>query len=149
MKSPIRATSRALLLVWLTTTVTGCVAPATPVTTVWQKLGIPQTGARLRDSALNRRGNFPGLEKKPPLLKLSDPANLAPDKPAVIQTAAKIKAEQDMKQQKIKAIKFLGDVNCGCYNKDKAVEKAFLAALDDCDPDVRKARSGSHRQNHF
>ncbi len=139
MKCPIKATSRAIFLAWLTATVTGCVAPATPVTTVWQKLGIPQTGARLRDSTLNRSGNFPGLEKKPPLLKLADPANMAPDKPPVVQTAAKIKADQDMKKQKIKALKFLGDVNCGCYNKDKAVEKAFLSALDDCDPDVRKA----------
>ncbi|MCC6508518.1 MAG: hypothetical protein IT423_05390 [Pirellulaceae bacterium] len=139
MKCPIKATTRAVILACLTATVSGCVAPGTPVTTVWQKLGIPQTGARLRDSALNRRGNFPGLEKKPPLLKLADPANLAADKPAVVQTAAKIKAEQDMKKQKIKAIKFLGDVNCGCYNKDKAVEKAFIAALEDCDPDVRMA----------
>ena len=33
----------------------------------------------------------------------------------------------------------MADVNCGCYNKDDAVAKAFLAALDDCDPDVRTA----------
>lgn len=139
MNRPTRRTLRLLVLACLTGFTPGCVAPATPVTTVWQKLGIPQTGARLRDSTLNRRGNFPGLEKKPPLLKLADPRNMAPEKPAMIQTAAKIKAEQDMKKQKIKAIKFLADVNCGCYNKDKSVEKAFLAALDDCDPDVRMA----------
>ncbi len=138
MKRPLRNVMRMMVLACLAG-VPGCVAPATPVTTVWQKLGIPQTGARLRDATLNRRGNFPGLEKKPPLLKLADPANMAPDKPAMIQTAAKIKAEQDMKKQKIKALKFLADVNCGCYNKDQAVEKAFIAALEDCDPDVRMA----------
>ena len=30
-------------------------------------------------------------------------------------------------------------MNCGCYNKDGAVAKAFLEALNDCDPDVRTA----------
>lgn len=117
----------------------GCIAPQPPVPTFWQKLGIPQAGARLRDGLVNRRGNFPGLEKKPPILKLADPANLLPEKPEMIKTAAKIKIDQDLKKQKIKAIKFLAEVNCGCYNKDQAVEQAFLAALADCDPDVRLA----------
>ncbi len=117
----------------------GCVANPLPVPTVWDKLGIPQATARLRDSTINRSGNFPNLEKKPPLLKIADPANLQPEKPEMIKTAAKIKADKDLKKQKIKAINFLAEVNCGCYNKDDKVAKAFLAALDDCDPDVRKA----------
>jgi len=117
----------------------GCAASPVPVPTFWDKLGIPQATAALRDSTINRSGRFPGLEKKPPLLKIADPANLKPEKPEMIKVAAKIKAEQDQKKQKIKAIKFLADVNCGCYNKDDAVAKAFLAALDDCDPDVRTA----------
>lgn len=119
----------------------GCIGVPnpTPVPTVWDKLGIPQTTARLRDATLNRRGNFPNLEKKPPLLRLADPANLAEGKPEMIKAAAKIKQEKDMKKQKIKAIKFLAEENCGCYDKDGAIAKAFLAALDDCDPDVRKA----------
>jgi hypothetical protein len=33
----------------------------------------------------------------------------------------------------------LAEVNCGCYNKDDGVAKAFLEAMADCDPDVRKA----------
>lgn len=118
---------------------TGCVAPKTPVPTFWQKLGMPQTGARLRDGLINRRGNFPGLEKKPPVLALADPANLEAGKPEMIKAAAEIKQDQDLKKQKIKAIKFLGEVNCGCYNEDDKVVAAFMAALEDCDPDVRSA----------
>ena len=117
----------------------GCVANPVPVPTVWDKLGIPQAAARIRDSSINRSGNHPNLEKKPPLLKIADPANLQPEKPEMIKTAAKIKTDKDLKKQKIKAINFLAEVNCGCYNKDDKVAKAFLAALDDCDPDVRKA----------
>lgn len=117
----------------------GCVAPETPVPTVWQRLGVPQAGARLRDGIVNRRGNFPGLEKKPPVLALADPANLEADMPDMIKAAAEIKQDQDLKKQKIKAIKFLATVNCGCYNKDDKVETAMLAALEDCDPDVRSA----------
>lgn len=118
---------------------TGCIAPPAPVPTVWQKLGIPQSGARMRDGLVNRRGNFPGLEKKPPLLAIADPANLDPAMPEMIKAAAEIKQDQDLKMQKIKALKFLAEVNCGCYNEDDKVEAAFLEALQDCDPDVRKA----------
>jgi hypothetical protein len=118
---------------------TGCAANPVPTATVWDKLGITGASAQIRDSLVNRSGNFPGLEKKPPVLKLADPANLAPEKPEVIKTAAKIKQDQDLKKQKLKAIKFLAEVNCGCHNKDDAVAKAFLEALNDCDPDVRKA----------
>lgn len=130
---------RNLLIASLITVSAGCVAPQPPVATVWQRLGIPQAGARMRDGLVNRRGNFPGLEKKPPVLAITDPANFDPKKPDMIKAAAEIKADQDLKKQKIKAIKFLADVNCGCYNKDDKVEAAFLAALKDCDPDVRAA----------
>jgi hypothetical protein len=130
---------RRLILACLVASSTGCVVPQTPVTTVWQKLGIPQNTARLRDGLINRRGNFPGLEKKPPLLKIADPANLQPEKPDMLKAAAKIKQEQDLKKQKLKALKYLAEINCGCYNKDGAVEAAFLEALSDCDPDIRTA----------
>ena len=134
-----KLTGSRLAIVYLIGSSVGCVANPVPIPTFWDKLGIPQATAILRDSTINRSGRFPGLEKKPPLLKIADPANLKPEKPEMIQVAAKIKTEQDQKKQKIKAIKFLADVNCGCYNKDDAVAKAFLAALDDCDPDVRTA----------
>jgi hypothetical protein len=127
------------LILLFTTSLTGCVTQPLQVPTVWDKLGITGGAARLRDGFVNRNGNFPGLEKKPPVLKLADPANLAEGKPEVIKTAAKIKQDQDLKKQKIKAIKFLAEVSCGCYNKDDAVAKAFIEALNDCDPDVRMA----------
>lgn len=127
------------LLMCLLGTLTGCATSPIQVPTVWDRLGIPAAGARLRDATLNRSGNFPGLEKKPPLLRIADPANLAEGKPEVVKTAAKIKQDQDMKKQKLKAIKFLAEVGCGCYNKDDQVSKALLEALGDCDPDVKLA----------
>lgn len=129
---------RTLLALVLLNSV-GCVAPQPPVATFWQRLGIPQAGARLRDGLVNRRGNFPGLERKPPVLAIADPKNLEEAKPKMLKAAAEIKQDQDLKKQKIKALKFLGEVNCGCYNKDDKVEAAFLEALEDCDPDVRTA----------
>lgn len=129
---------KASFALLLSLTLSGCVTNPIPTATVWDKLGITGASARLRDATINRNGNFPGLEKKPPVLRIADPANLAPEKPEVIKTAAKIKQDQDLKQQKLKAIKFLAEVNCGCFNKDDAVAKAFLEALNDCDPDVRK-----------
>ncbi len=130
---------RRIYLACVLASTVGCVAPAMPVTTVWQRLGIPQAGVRLRDGMLNRRGNFPGMERKPPLLKIADPANLEPGKPEMLKAAAKIKQEQDLKKQKLKALKYLAEINCGCYDKDGEVEAAFLEALADCDPEIRTA----------
>ncbi len=130
---------RRLCLACVLASSVGCVAPQVPVTTFWQKLGIPQAGVRARDGILNRRGNFPGLERKPPVLKIADPANLEPGKPDMLKAAAKIKQEQDLKKQKLKALKYLAEISCGCYDKDGQVEAAFLEALEDCDPEIRTA----------
>lgn len=137
VKPRITVVGGVFAAVMLSTTI-GCTVPAQPVTTVWQRLGIPQAGVRLRDGLVNRRGNFPGLERKPPVLKIADPANLDPEKPEMLQVAAKIKQDQDLQKQKIKALKYLAEIGCGCYNKDGKVEAAFLEALDDCDPEIRK-----------
>ncbi len=51
-----------------------------------------------------------------------------------IKAAAKIKAEEDLAPQKIKAIKYLGTVGCGCY---PGVRDSLMAALDDCTEEVR------------
>lgn len=85
--------------------------------------------------------NHPCLEPKPPLLPLSDPANLQSPIPAVA-AAAKIKAAEDAAPQKIKALQYLATIGCtACYpGKDgPLVQEAFLAALHDCTEEVRFA----------
>lgn len=101
-------------------------------------MGIPQGLQKIRDVTVNRHGNFPGLERKPPVKRIGDPANLESDNPA-IKAAAEIKQAEDLKMQKIKAIKFLATMGCGCYDKEGKITDALLAAMDDCTPDVRLA----------
>ena len=93
--------------------------------------GIKELVSRLR----NRLGSiWPGLEAKPELLAITDPANLESDNPAVA-AAASVKAEEDAAAQKAKAIAYLASVGCaGCY---PGIEDALLAALDDCTELVR------------
>lgn len=110
------------------------VGPPQPMT-LGRFLGINQAAQRLRNGAVNRRGNFPGLERKLPLLPINDPRNLESTNPA-IKKAAEVKLEEDLAPQKIKALKYLASVGCGCY---PGVKEAFMAALDDCTEDVRYA----------
>ena len=120
------------------------IAPAarTPCS-VFDLLGINQAGKHIGgaicktvDCARNRLGmRFPGLEATPPLLAITDPANLSEDSPPAVQAAAKIKQEEDAAPQKIKAIRYLAQIGCGgCYPD---VEDALLAALEDCTEEVR------------
>jgi hypothetical protein len=67
---------------------------------------------------------------------LNDPANLESENPA-IKRAAEIKQAEDDKPQKIKAIKYLTSIGCGCYDKDGSVTDALVAAAEDCTEDVR------------
>lgn len=108
-----------------------------PTTTVWNKLGIPQTFDAWNANWINRKGKHPQWEKKPPLKRIADPANLLSPNPA-IKAAAEIKAEEDMAPQKIKALKYLATIGCGCYDKEGKVEAAILAGLNDCTEEVRK-----------
>ncbi|TWU36624.1 hypothetical protein Q31b_49050 [Novipirellula aureliae] len=119
-----------------TAVVPTAIAPTTP--TIWRFMGIPQGLQKIRDVTTNRRGNHPGLERKPPLKAIADPANLASENPA-IKAAAEIKQAEDMKKQKIKAIKYLASIGCGCYDKDGKITEAILASTDDCTPEVRLA----------
>ncbi len=112
-------------------------AVAPPVPTIWQKLGITQGLTNLRNATINPNGNHPDWEKTPPLKSLADPANLDPKQPPAIQAAAKIKQQEDLAPQKIKAIKYLATVGCGCYQKTVDVRGALLDSLDDCSEDVR------------
>lgn len=105
----------------------------TPVT-FWDKLGI----GRVRDAVVNARGNRPQWEWKMPLKRIGDPANMLSSNQA-IATAAKIKIDQDLAPQKIKAIKYLATVCCACKGYKKEVQEALLASLDDCTEEVRYA----------
>jgi hypothetical protein len=107
-------------------------APASP-TTLWQFLGIPQACDKLQGANLNKLGNCPDKEVKPPLKAIADPSNLQSSNPA-IKAAAQIKQEEDLAPQKIKAIKYLATIACGCH---PGVREALLAALDDCTEAVR------------
>jgi hypothetical protein len=131
MSSPHRASLIAISVVLALASAASAQAPPT----VWHALGIPQGWGRFRDATANRWGNHPNLEKKPPLKGLADPANLKSDVPA-IKAAAEIKAQQDLAPQKIKAIKYLGQIGCGCYG---GVAEALMAALEDCTEVVRLA----------
>jgi hypothetical protein len=112
-------------------------APGGPGT-FWNLLGIPQGTQAVRDARLNRRGNNPERERVPPLKRIADPANLESKNPA-IAAAAKIKKDQDLAPQKIKAIKYLGSIACCCPTNKDDVKNALLAALDDCTDEVRQA----------
>ncbi len=110
--------------------------PPPPPSTIWNFLGIPQSFNKIRDATANARGFRPQRERIPPLKRIADPANLAVDNPA-IQAAAKIKMDADLAPQKIKAIRYLATVCCGCAKNRDEVKQALLAALDDCTEEVR------------
>ncbi len=101
--------------------------------TIFNFFGIPQGVNKVRDAVVNRKGNFPGLERKPVLKAITDPANLESDVPA-IRVAAEVKKDIDLAPQKIKAIKYLAEVGCSCQ---EGVKDALLASLDDCTEAVR------------
>lgn len=77
------------------------------------------------------------LEPPPPILPITDPANLKDDAPPVVQAAAEAQAEQDTEAQKVKAIEALGRI--GCVRGMPAVEEGLAAALDDQNRFVRRS----------
>ena len=111
--------------------------PPPPQPTLWSFLGIPKW-KKVKVKLFNRRGNMPKLEPKPPMLPIADLANLKSDIPA-LKKAAEIKIQEDLKKQKIKAVKFLASIGCGCYDKDGGITEAMTAAMDDCTEGVRLA----------
>ena len=101
-------------------------------------LSLPKT---LCGALVNRHGKHPKLEKKPPLKPIADPANLLSEDPA-LKRAAEIKAEEDKAKQKIKAIRYLAFIGCGCYDKDGSITEALAAKLsptEECTERVRLA----------
>jgi hypothetical protein len=111
--------------------------PAPP--TVWNRLGFPEGFRKLRGNLTNRNGNRPGREPKVPLKALNHPANLAEGMPPVIQEAAKVKIQEDLAPQKIKAIKYLTSIGCACYDKTGKITQALIESSEDCTEDVRLA----------
>lgn len=112
--------------------------PNTP--TIWHRLGVPQGVGRFklfRQSRVNRRGDNPQREAKPKLLALTDPANLDPKAPEMLKAAAEIKMAEDLAPQKLKALKYLGTIGCGCYDEGGKIQAALIEALADCTPAVR------------
>ena len=91
-----------------------------------------------KDAKLNADGCSPDEERIPLLKRIADKSNRESDI-EVIKVAAKIKHEEEMCQQKVKAVKYLGTIGCCCYDKDGQVAKALLEALNDCLPAVRLA----------
>jgi hypothetical protein len=115
---------------------TGCAAPPGPApTTVWDTMGV--TGAmNALGNAVNKSGNVPQLEPKPPLKRIADAANLESPTPA-IKKAAEVKQAEDQARQKVKAVKYLAKMGCGCYDEDGSISEALVAAMDDCTEAVR------------
>ena len=129
-----------LVLGGLSTSAVAQLPPPTPPPppTLWSFLGIPQGYRYVRDNGFNRNGNRPGLERKPPLKAIADPKNLE-SKDLAIKKAAEVKQAEDLKKQKIKAIKYLASIGCGCYNRDGSITDAMLKSMDDCTEEVRLA----------
>ncbi|MCA9131957.1 MAG: hypothetical protein KDA45_02335 [Planctomycetales bacterium] len=121
------------------TTVVAVAAPAAPQMTLPEFLGLKGLfgglggiGNRVR----NRLGSrFPGLEAKPPIRSITDPANTSETASPAVKAAAEAKAAEDEAPQKAKAIRYLASLGCGkCYPDTEA---ALLAALDDCNEMIR------------
>ena len=92
---------------------------------------------KLRTARVNRFGNNPQRERPPLTKAIGDPANLEEGTPEIIKKAAEVKQAEDAKAQKIKAIKYLVSIGCGCYDKDDSITQALIAAAGDCTEQVR------------
>ncbi len=130
------------------TTIVAIAPPAAPQASLPQFLGLTGlsscvgTGCQRIRNRLGAR--FPGLEARPPMLALTDPANMKEDANPSVKAAAEAKAEQDQAPQKVKAINFLASLGCGkCYPDTEA---ALLAAMDDCNEPVRFASVSAIRK---
>ncbi|MAI78104.1 MAG: hypothetical protein CL917_04120 [Deltaproteobacteria bacterium] len=123
------------------TTIVAVAAPASSCTTLPEFLGLDLVFGGLSgigEGLRNRLGTrFPGLESKPPMLAITDPANMSEESSPAVKAAAEAKKEEDKAPQKIKAVSYLASLGCGkCYPD---TEQAMLSALDDCNEAVRFA----------
>ncbi len=126
----IRWLGRALgIAVW----VGGSAAWAESPRTIWQFLGIPQAATSSYDATANRSGDRPERERSGPLKRIVDPTNLNSDD-LILQKSAEMKRSEDLAPQKIKAVKYVASVGCGC---NRGADSVLVAALDDCTEAVR------------
>ena len=155
MRLPVLALAMLATFASVSQTLLHAQAPApAPSPTIWRFLGITQLHEAVHAKVFNHFGHHPGLEPKVGLKPLADPANLA-SKYEALKVAAEIKQAEDLAPQKKKAIRYLASIGCGCYDKEKAVTKALVAAMSDCTEDVRlvaieeieKAASGESCDN--
>ena len=132
-----RATKLAAVI-FLAAGMSGCITgPTQGQPSLAGFLGLP-TLNQSRDNSVNANGNKPQKERMDPLKRIADPANAQSDN-AAIAKAAKVKQQQDLRCQKLKAIKYLATIGCSCYDKDGEITKALQASLTDCDEEVRLA----------
>jgi hypothetical protein len=101
--------------------------------TIWQALGIPQASTAAYDAFANRRGNRPSAERGERLRRIADPVNLESDN-EILRRTAEIKQNEDLAQQKIKAVKYIASIGCGCHD---GADEVLVAALEDCTEVVR------------
>src|SRR5690349_4266979 len=104
------------------TTIVAIAPPAGKPTglTLPQFLGLDKLGAGLKGlfqrvfsrfwTTLGLEGRFPGLQPKPPLLPITDPANLSADAPPAVKAAAEVKKEEDTSAQKVQGIRYLATI---------------------------------------
>lgn len=121
------------------TTIVAIAAPSAPGMTLPKFLGLDLLVGGVRrvgQGVRNRLGSrFPGLESKPAMKSISDPANMGPDASPAVKAAAEAKAEDDKAPQKAKAIRYLASRGCGECFPD--TEDALIAAMDDCNESIR------------
>jgi hypothetical protein len=84
------------------------------------------------------RDTHPEQEQGPELMRITD-SERRPVSVPVIKTTPTSTPESDRMSEKIKAIKYLGTVACGCSPHRDKIKAALLAALSDDNADVRRA----------
>lgn len=98
-----------------------------------------ETWVKLRKARINRNGENPQRERPPLTKPLNDPVFLEEGAPEILKKAAEVKQAEDLKVQKIKAVKYLTTIGCGCYDLDDSITEALIEAAGDCTEEVRMA----------
>ena len=98
-----------------------------------------ETWKKLRQARVNNQGDNPQRERPPLTKPLNDPSFLEEGAPDLLKKAAEVKIAEDLKKNKIKAVKYLTGIGCGCYDLDDSITAALIEAASDCTEEVRMA----------